>query len=321
MRQQSVNDILIIFSQRGKMSTNHMYLAIMSDILDSGVWASLGPAAKALYPVLCKFSNHAFKPVWPGTDELLRLTGFKTKKSLQEAKRELVKSGLLHVIPGNGRTSSHYYFRFDYKESKVDIEAHRANTISRRGLPQYPAAGSPEDPVGDSLVSPNHINIHINKLTQTTNNNNPEVLSLLSEFFGTSKPRGDFKDRLVQEMLEKYGSLEVGEAVRIAISKGKDGDIRYLEGILKNRDTGRKTTSATREAPFSFEQLDPTLKIWQDHLESLGKFQNTWYFSAKTDVSPSFVEEQFLRAGFRIKVVKSAGAREQADFLGYAEVN
>jgi Helix-turn-helix domain len=294
------------------MEPNNMYLAIMSDILDSGTWANLGPAAKALYPVLCKFSNHTFKPVWPGTDELLRLTGFKTKKSLQEAKRELIKQGLLHIVAGTGRTSSHYYFRFDYRGSKVDIEAHRENAASRRGVQESPPGGHQQTPVRGAEIPPNHINIHINKLTQTTNNNNPDLSSLLNEFFGAAKPRGDFKEHLVQEMLEKYGSLEVGEAVRIAISKGKDGDIRYLEGILKNRGSDKGKKSDPASGGFSFETVSPSLKIWQNHLESLGRFGDTWYFSAKTDLSPSFVEEQFKRAGVQVKIVKPAAGRDSA---------
>lgn len=295
------------------MSANNMYLAIMSDILDSGTWAKLGPAAKALYPVLCKFSNHTFKPVWPGTDVLLALTGFKTKKSLQEARRELVDSGLLHIVPGTGRTPSYYYFRFDYPNSKVDIEVHRANQSAPRGIQESPSVGYNGIPEGGQPVSPNHINIHINKLTQTTNNNNPDILSLLNEFFGSDKPRGDFKDQLVQQMLEKYGTLEVGEAVRIAISRGKDGDIRYLEGILKNRD--EKKAPSAQPSGFSFSSLPDALRIWQDHLEPIGKFETTWYFSAKSNVSPTFVEEQFKRAGFQIKVVKSQIPTAEADFL------
>lgn len=277
---------------------------MMSDILDSGTWAKLGPAAKALYPVLCKFSNHTFKPVWPGTDELLRLTGFKTKKSLQEAKRELIEKGLLDVVPGTGRKSSHYYFRFEYPGSRVDIERHREISLSRRGISEHPPQGSSHAPGGDGKVSPNHINIHINKLTQTTNNNNPDVLSLLNEFFGSRGTRGDFKEQLVHEMLEKYGQLEVGEAVRIAISRGKDGDIRYLEGILKNRSADKPIKSDDVVNPFANGSMPEKLKIWQDHLEPMGKFRDTWYFSAKRDLSPSFVEEEFKRAGINIKVVR-----------------
>lgn len=297
------------------MDTNNTYLTIMSDILDSGTWAKLGPAAKALYPVLCKFSNHSFKPVWPGTDVLLRLTGFKTKKSLQEAKRELVEAGLIHVVPGTGRTPSYYYFRFDYPGSKVDIESYRDIKISPSGIKESPAGWNNSTPQGRAEVPPNHINIHINKLTQTTTNNNPDLWSLLNEFFGSDRRRGDFREHLVQEMLEKYGSLEVGEAVRIAISKGKDGDIRYLEGILKNRGAHQASRKTPQSEEFSFSSLPAELRIWQGHLNPLGKFESTWYFSASSDVAPSFVEEQFRRAGWKIRVIKSRPDSENAEFL------
>lgn len=291
------------------MEPNNAYLTIMSDILDSGTWAKLGPSAKALYPVLCKFSNHSFKPVWPGTEILLKLTGFKTKKSLQEAKRELVRAGLLHIVPGTGRTPSYYYFRFDYPGSKVDIELLRGSKSTGRGGEKYPPGVDGNTPLGMQSVSPNQINIHINKLTQTTNNN-ADLRSLLDEFFGSEKRRGDFRERLVQEMLEKYGSLEVGEAVRIAISKGKDGDIRYLEGILRNREAQRPTQNESVNTSFSFESLPPELKIWQSHLVPMGKYESTWYFSANSDIAPSFVEEQFRRAGIKIRVIKSHGEKE-----------
>jgi len=299
-----------------------MYLTIMSDILDSGTWAKLGPAAKALYPVLCKFSNHSFKPVWPGTDVLLKLTGFKTKKSLQEGKRELVEAGLIHVVPGTGRTPSYYYFRFDYPGSKVDIEAYRDTKISPRGVKQSPPGWAHDLPEGGGNIAPNHINIHIDKLTQTTNHNNPDLWSLLNEFFGPDKRRGDFRERLVHEMLEKYGSLEVGEAVRIAISKGKDGDIRYLEGILKNREAKKPTDKQPQSGDFSFADLPAELKIWQGHLSPLGRFESTWYFSANSDVSPSFVEEQFRRAGLKIRVLKVKAEQGVDDFsAGRSAIN
>jgi len=290
----------------------------MSDILDSGTWAELGPAAKALYPVLCKFSNHTFKEVWPGTEELLRLTGFKTKKSLQEAKRELTKAGLIHVMVGTGRTSSRYYFRFDYKKSQVDIHAHREKSITGRGVAQHHPGGDASITVPDIDMPPNQINIHINKLTQTTNHNNPDLSQLLNEFFGNSGSRGNFKDRVIQEMLEKYGSPEVGEAIRIAIMKGKDGDIRYLEGILKNRDVKVRNSPKEPENLFASELISDSLKIWQQHLEPMGKHEGTWYFSAKSDLSPAFVEEQFRRAGIAIKVLKASGASPEPEALRMA---
>ncbi|MBX3724254.1 MAG: helix-turn-helix domain-containing protein, partial [Turneriella sp.] len=59
--------------------------------------------------------------------------------------------------------------------------------------------------------------------------------------------------------------------------------------------------------------------IWQHHLEPLGRFGETWYFSAKSDLSPSFVEEQFRRAGMQVKIVKSAMGHERNE--GFAAAN
>lgn len=37
--------------------TSNQYIKFMSDIIDSGLWGKLSPAAKTLYPVLLKFSD------------------------------------------------------------------------------------------------------------------------------------------------------------------------------------------------------------------------------------------------------------------------
>ncbi|EMY23957.1 hypothetical protein LEP1GSC115_1586 [Leptospira interrogans serovar Australis str. 200703203] len=68
---------------------------------------------------MLKFSDQHFKPVWPSTEVLLRLTGFKTKKSIIQGKRDLIQAGLLQVTPGTGHTSSRYYFCFNYPGSKI----------------------------------------------------------------------------------------------------------------------------------------------------------------------------------------------------------
>lgn len=92
--------------------TSNQYIKFMSDIIDSGLWGKLSPAAKTLYPVLLKFSDQNFKHVWPSTETLLKLTGFKTKKSILLGKKELIKEGLLYYKPGCGRTNSTYFFSF-----------------------------------------------------------------------------------------------------------------------------------------------------------------------------------------------------------------
>jgi hypothetical protein len=46
----------------------------------------------------------------------------------------------------------------------------------------------------------------------------------------------------------------------------------------------------------------------------MGKFESTWYFSATNDVSPSFVEEQFRRAGLKVRIIKSRPEHDSAEF-------
>src|SRR5690606_13774350 len=82
-------------------------------LIDSGVWARMSGAARTLYPVLLRFSDRNFKPVYPGTKRLLELTGFKQKASLRRARAELVDLGLITLATGSGRTNTRYHFCFD----------------------------------------------------------------------------------------------------------------------------------------------------------------------------------------------------------------
>lgn len=149
------------------MSENQPYIRILADIIDSGVWARLSSAARTLYPVLLKFSDSNFKPVWPNTETLLGLTGFQSKKSLNEAKKDLEKNGLLHVVPGSGRTSTRYYFLFDYPGSKIPPQ--RDTTGDPRGFSPPPSEGQLHAPMGGTQGLPNHINItiHNNQTNKT----------------------------------------------------------------------------------------------------------------------------------------------------------
>ena len=71
------------------------YSKFMNDIIDLGIWKKLIPSAKALYIVLLKFSNGNLKHVWPSTPLLMELTGYKQKKSIIDAKKDLIEKGLI----------------------------------------------------------------------------------------------------------------------------------------------------------------------------------------------------------------------------------
>jgi hypothetical protein len=176
------------------MSEHQSYIRIMSDIIDSGIWAKLSSAARTLYPVLLKFSDFYFKPVWPSTETLLGLTGFKTKKSLNEAKRDLIKLGLLHVIPGSGRTSTYYYFRFDYPGSQIKPLGDK--NIPLWGRDSDASEGSKSQNQGGMEGYPNHINITIN------NNQNNETKKEIEE-------KGKFEKSLKNK--QNLGAVEEGK--------------------------------------------------------------------------------------------------------------
>ncbi|MCR9144681.1 MAG: helix-turn-helix domain-containing protein [bacterium] len=91
------------------------YFKFVSLLIDSGVWARMTSAARTLYPVLLRFSDGSFKPVYPGTRLLLKLTGFKQKSSLRKARRELAELGLISMTAGSGRKNTCYHFRFDFQ--------------------------------------------------------------------------------------------------------------------------------------------------------------------------------------------------------------
>lgn len=189
---------------------NNQYIKFMSDIIDSGLWGRLSPAAKTLYPVLLKFSDQNFKQVWPGTDLLLKLTGFKTKKSIVLGKKELIKEGLLYYRPGSGRTNSVYYFTFNYPGSKIIHQ--RDKTIPLTGIQTSPREDDALTPQTVPSGIPNHLNITI------TN---------------TQSLKTD-KEESYEKLIDMYGIKVVDEAYQMAKLKGFETNLSYVAGICKN---------------------------------------------------------------------------------------
>lgn len=296
---------------------NHTFSKFMSDIIDSGVWATLSPASRTLYPVLLKYSDETFKEVWPGTDELLRMTGFKTKKSLQEARRELRSLGLIDIVPGSGRSSTRYYFRFDYPGSRINLTSYRDTIRSRRGLEKYPPAGATHPPPGDTQISPNQIHIHINQDTQKQDQILSDMQLLLKQYLGKEyiREEKDFRSQLISEMLGKYGNLEVGEAIKIAISRGKSGDIKYLEGILKNRNSVPQKMTNSNQAKFALNPQepfsDPELEFWREQLQYRYTVGGTIFFQSNSQVPKEDIEKAFREKGISVRIFQKKPGNAQ----------
>ena len=142
------------------------YFKFVSPLIDTGTWARMTAAARTLYPVLLRFSDGNFKPVYPGTRLLLKLTGFKQKASLRKARRELEELGLVSFTTGSGRKNTCYHFRFDF-QGDAEMPPWGARKDSARGA-REPSRGPVEAVPGAPGDAPQYNKIHI-----SINNNVP----------------------------------------------------------------------------------------------------------------------------------------------------
>ena len=152
---------------------NQQYFKFISNIIRSGLWAELSQGARVLYPVLLSFSDKDFKPVYPGTKTLLKLTGFKQKSSLSRARQELLNKGLITFSIGTGRENTYYQFRAPV------------------GAGQKAPTGASNTASGDSFAAPQYNQIHIsidnNPIKENLYNNDlqhKEKMDFLKRRFG-----------------------------------------------------------------------------------------------------------------------------------------
>jgi hypothetical protein len=239
------------------MSEHQSYIRIMSDIFESGIWAKLSSASKTLYPVLLKFSDYNFKPVWPNTETLLRLTGFKTKKSIVEAKRDLEKNGLIHSISGSGRKSTHFYFRFDYPGSKI-TPLGDTNIPARRSQ-EYPSGGT-ENLLGRGMDgNPNHINITIH------NNQNKETKKEKKHESEIYKKEKQGKTGFsLETVLEDFGPDVFHYAYREAEKRGLKENLPYIKTVCRNRIETLQKSIKNEQFTANEEGYSPS---WKGFLE------------------------------------------------------
>ncbi len=187
------------------------YFKFVAALIDSGIWARMSPAARALYPVLLRFSDRNFKPVYPGATLLLKLTGFKQKSSLRTARHELVELGLISLTTGSGRKNTCYHFRFDFEGGAPAPRRGGASAPQRAGL--QPPSGVRGEPPGEAQAAAPYNQIHI-----SINNNVP----------GRAADEAEQRRRLT----DRFGA----EAVRLAESEcqlsGQAATLENLEAVL-----------------------------------------------------------------------------------------
>lgn len=243
----------------------HPYIRLMTDIIDSGVWAGLSHAAKTLYPVLLKFSDYNFKPVWPNTETLMRLTGFKTKKSIVSAKKELTRAGLLYQVPGNGRTSTRYHFSFHYEGSRITPLGDTSVTL--RDPESETSGGSKPVGKGGADGTPNHINITI-----SNTNNIPAVPAPLE----LAKEKEEKK--AFETLVELFGPEIALEAYRKAVSLHMESNASYVQSLCRELvSTQRQEVIKTGQKVFTEETFSHPAS-WVGFLDWASKelTQSSW---------------------------------------------
>lgn len=211
------------------------YFKFVSALIDAGIWARMSAAARTLYPVLLRFSDRNFKPVWPGTKLLLELTGFKQKASVRKARQELVQLGLIAMTPGTGGQRTFYHFRFDWGDT----------AIPRRGSREDPREGQQDGPGrGDGVRGggvqrePPYNKIHISII-----NNVPGAQELAP-------------------LEKRFGSESVRDAVHLCTKEGLAVTPANVERILHRDRGGMDGSFSTLErelskivAPASLEEI------------------------------------------------------------------
>ncbi|TGK83254.1 helix-turn-helix domain-containing protein [Leptospira noumeaensis] len=257
----------------------------MTDIIDSGVWAELSHAAKTLYPVLLKFSDYNFKPVWPNTETLMRLTGFKTKKSIVSAKKELTQAGLLYQVPGSGRTSTRYHFSFHYEGSRITPLGD--TNLPPRDLEMGLSGGSKLASKGGADGTPNHINITI------SNTNNVPAVPAPSEM---SKERE--KKKAFENLVDLFGPEIALEAYQKAVSLHMESNSSYLQTLC------RELVSSQRKEVLKTEQKNPEADVFS-HPASWAGFLS-WASKELTQSSWNQLERMQVETDGNVIIVTSS---------------
>ena len=162
------------------------YFKFITAIIDNGIWARLSPAARALYPALLRFSDRNYRPVYPGSGILLKLTGFKQKSTLRKARRELEEIGLIVLARGGGRKNTCYHFRFDFAQRGAGTPPGDANEHPSGGdEATLPGPGRPSQRGDTPPPGYNQIHININhQVPREVPANEESRLAFLQRRFG-----------------------------------------------------------------------------------------------------------------------------------------
>lgn len=190
------------------------YFKFVQPLIEAEIWAKMSAAARALYPVLLSFSDRYFSPVYPGSNRLLQLTGFKQKSSLRRAREELIQLGLIATTPGTGRSNTVYHFRFDWAAPRGAMSRHPGAASS--AFSEAPPSAPPYNQI--------HISI----------NNNHKI--------NNSFKKENKVDKSIDSLKQKYGEKNVISAQNELDLAGLPIDFESLQKILSAHSASTEVT-------------------------------------------------------------------------------
>jgi len=105
----------------------------------------------------------------------------------------------------------------------------------------------------------------------------------------------------VEMLIDRYGKKEYEAALSIASSRGKK-DLRYLEGILRNRSTELKIVRDD-DYEIYFRQLPDMLQPYTKYLKFTYKHGDQHYFTAKSDIPIDKIQSALSEIGLEAVIM------------------
>jgi hypothetical protein len=230
-----------------------------SEIFDSGIWASLSPSAKALYPVLLKFANLKSRLAWPKMETAMKLSGIKKPHTFGKAIRELTEKKLI---------------------KKTWLAPAMSGGFRRKRFYQMPRVGATKGHVPDAVnghmaikgVSDGHMPIkpaangHLKRSEREERDPALKRTSLASEKADFADSEGTastaYPKPLLDDLKREYGAVIVEEAIQ----KSSGKVVRYPLAYL--RTTCGSIASRQREERLEGEASESKQKYRMDSGEA-----------------------------------------------------
>lgn len=203
-----------------RLRDNKQFFKFYHDIIVSSTWAKLSLAAKAVYPVIARYTNHKTGESFPSLSTISKYAGLH-RESVVNAINDLINAGLIIKRKGGGRISNVYQLVYFYQV--VGLSDSSSNVIRPHKSSKQTA------PV--RLSNTNYININKSNITISKDNvitNISIEKEIVDSFYSSlnlkaSKVKRERGYGIVKDLLgEGYKDNELRFASRWACDNVKD---------------------------------------------------------------------------------------------------